>query len=939
MPEVRVQPRSVYEHHINVQTAKTTLSWTFSTKKNSIYFGLYYRPRAATTANNSTRASMEDEHLQQASANSIKKRNLSLPKLSHLRTSTKSNSNHNADVEGPTTPATPTTINYYSDNEDHHNSRKAHSMKSASSLKDVSIGIANTSPPGNSRNRRKSSSAISVINLLDNDFVELIPIDQVNSSKEVITGTYLAEVPGNYVLIFGKQHVFEKHIEIFDVYCWAKRWFELSSAGVLSYSVREGDIKRGSLQIMLATISIAPKQRTIHIDSGTTTFHLKALSAESFDEWLDCIRARRSDTSATDLWNDNGNAAATQSAISLVPELITTQDDTFERNHRAFASALHDLDCEIKTLELIAKEIAQLHSDAPHDPAATTPPPPPAAAAAAAATATIAIAASPPLHSNNSHSSSSGSSIKLIRFPFMRGSSSSSITPEEHKHLACLGKLNTSVQALVEQRDRLSTAYYDHYESCSNRPVNPLEIPSRTGTGFLSHRTASFYSYSAHSDQFFDAEDFLLNEDNESTYGSIVIDSEDEEYRPDRHAPGKAYALPSVQRRAKLPHPVAVRNISVLGILRKNIGKDLSTISMPISLNEPINLLQHLCEELEYTDLLDKAASLSSSMDRLMYVTAFAISGYAATQFRIGRKPFNPLMSETYECIRPDRGFRFIAEKVSHYPNVMACFADSKSFTFRQTYLGKTKFWGKSMELITEGQSHVSIKGHPDEYTYSKPSSWLRNLVTGTKYLEHIGEMKVQNHATGEYAIVTFKEAAAGSTSFFSSNNSNAAHRNNVVAKFFDCQGSLIREVEGKWSDTLSEVVGPDQYSVIWRCKPPGIPDYTDYYGLTSFAMELNEITLLEQGKLPITDTRCRPDQRLFENGQVAEAEDEKVRIEQFQRERRKQFESIGKPWKPLWFDMLPDQHSPTGESWQYKGGYWEARESGQWPKEMLQLW
>lgn len=93
---------------------------------------------------------------------------------------------------------------------------------------------------------------------------------------------------------------------------------------------------------------------------------------------------------------------------------------------------------------------------------------------------------------------------------------------------------------------------------------------------------------------------------------------------------------------------------------------------MPISLNEPINLLQRLCEELEYCDLLDKATAQTSSMDRLMYVTAFAISGYASSQYRIGRKPFNPLMCETYECIRPDKGFRFISEKVSHYPNVMA---------------------------------------------------------------------------------------------------------------------------------------------------------------------------------------------------------------------------------------------------------------------------
>jgi hypothetical protein len=73
---------------------------------------------------------------------------------------------------------------------------------------------------------------------------------------------------------------------------WAKRWFELSNSHVLSYSVRKGDIKRGSLQIQLATISTSQQQLTIHLDSGTTLFHLKALSDESFDTWFNCIRAK-----------------------------------------------------------------------------------------------------------------------------------------------------------------------------------------------------------------------------------------------------------------------------------------------------------------------------------------------------------------------------------------------------------------------------------------------------------------------------------------------------------------------------------------------------------------------------------------------------------------------------------------------------------------------
>ena len=62
-------------------------------------------------------------------------------------------------------------------------------------------------------------------------------------------------------------------------------------------------------------------------------------------------------------------------------------------------------------------------------------------------------------------------------------------------------------------------------------------------------------------------------------------------------------------RRAQLPCPAPTGNEgpSLWGILRKNIGKDLSRISMPVTLNEPLGVLQRMCEELEYCELLDAA--------------------------------------------------------------------------------------------------------------------------------------------------------------------------------------------------------------------------------------------------------------------------------------------------------------------------------------------
>lgn len=51
-----------------------------------------------------------------------------------------------------------------------------------------------------------------------------------------------------------------------------------------------------------------------------------------------------------------------------------------------------------------------------------------------------------------------------------------------------------------------------------------------------------------------------------------------------------------------------------------------------------------------------------------VYIAAFAISGYATAYYRNRYKPFNPILGETFECIREDRGFRCISEQVRTRP-------------------------------------------------------------------------------------------------------------------------------------------------------------------------------------------------------------------------------------------------------------------------------
>lgn len=45
-------------------------------------------------------------------------------------------------------------------------------------------------------------------------------------------------------------------------------------------------------------------------------------------------------------------------------------------------------------------------------------------------------------------------------------------------------------------------------------------------------------------------------------------------------------------------------------------------------------------------------------------MAAFAVSAYASSYYRAGSKPFNPVLGETYECVREDKGFQFFSEQV-----------------------------------------------------------------------------------------------------------------------------------------------------------------------------------------------------------------------------------------------------------------------------------
>lgn len=423
--------------------------------------------------------------------------------------------------------------------------------------------------------------------------------------------------------------------------------------------------------------------------------------------------------------------------------------------------------------------------------------------------------------------------------------------------------------------------------------------------------------------------------------------------------------VPLKKRRTRIPDKPNY-SLNLWSIMKNCIGKELSKIPMPVNFNEPISMLQRLSEDLEYFELLDKAAKCQSSLEQMCYVAAFSVSSYSTTVHRTG-KPFNPLLGETYELDRRrEYGYRSLCEQVSHHPPAAAHHAISdRGWTLRQEITVASKFRGKYLSIMPLGTIHAVFEKGNYHYTWKKVTTTVHNIIVGKLWIDQSGEIDVVNHTTGDRCHIKFAPY-----SYFSRD---VARK--VTGVVMDKDGKAHYVLSGTWDEKmeLSRVMQSSrggEYGTegkqktvyqtlkareIWRKNPLPERAETMYY-FTALALTLNET---EEGVAP-TDSRRRPDQRLMEDGRWDEANSEKQRLEEKQRSVRREREreamsqrtssqsEEGDPvdediladtslkysphenYRALWFERCEDPIN--GEQVHiYKGGYWEAKERGSW--------
>lgn len=750
---------------------------------------------------------------------------------------------------------------------------------------------------------------------------------------------------------------------------WARRFFSLdyTSSTLSYYQNSRTRAVRGTVPLSMAAIGANAKTRQISIDSGAEIWHLKAGNQKAFDEWKRALELARSCASP--------NTPASATRIDTHGDAASTTRASPEEE-RDWAK-VEDLVARVKESRNAAKSLAidtdpkylpQTQTHTPIDPALNRldsgPISAPSSTSGSPAEQSLpngyftegdrrpfwkrkpttdrsmpgmyrSVSATP---STQSVRAAPPTPIRTYSF----GKTLQSHPEEEKVHDRCLSLLR-DLDSIVASFSRLIAENKEHRK--------PVILPTTSRQSIDTQGEDEFFdAEGGSSSQFLDIHHESEEEGEEAERGfatdedSASASDVDEPTVPGQHSADAGKATPAfppkpksltplpaqwVKRRSAVNAPTATPP-SLVSFMRKNVGKDLSTISMPVTANEPISALQRFAEVVEYSSLLDDAAANKprSSIERLIYVTAFAVSYLSSIRVkeRAIRKPFNPMLGETFELVREDRGLRFLAEKVSHRPVRLAYQAESEKWTLTQSPLPTQKFWGKSAELITEGRTRLILHSTGDRFSWAPGSSFLRNIIAGEKYVEPVGDMTIVNEVTGEKAIITFKTKGMFS-----------GRSEDVTVQTYDSYGDeQPLGLVGKWTSSLTATENGNSRAnepPIWNVAEL-IPDAAKRYGFTTFAASLNEVTPIEKGKLPPTDSRLRPDQRAAEDSDFDEAEMLKGKLEEAQRKRRKILEDEGSSWTPKWFEKVEGGDGSGEEVWVAKPGqdsYWEKRINSEW--------
>ena len=176
-------------------------------------------------------------------------------------------------------------------------------------------------------------------------------------------------------------------------------------------------------------------------------------------------------------------------------------------------------------------------------------------------------------------------------------------------------------------------------------------------------------------------------------------------------------------------------------------GKDLVSVSMPVTLCEPATFLERMCRGWVtmpyYCDLIDKE---TREAEKMKLVAAMVISGLHLNT--ACKKPFNPLLGETYDAVFED-GTTIHNEQTSHHPPVSSweVIPPSQKWKFHGTAKWSGYFAGNQVQGGQLGMNYLTFS-NGYEVNWELPGICVSGVLTGNRILDHVGSMTIRDNSS-----------------------------------------------------------------------------------------------------------------------------------------------------------------------------------------------
>ncbi|XP_076462615.1 oxysterol-binding protein-related protein 9-like [Babylonia areolata] len=350
---------------------------------------------------------------------------------------------------------------------------------------------------------------------------------------------------------------------------------------------------------------------------------------------------------------------------------------------------------------------------------------------------------------------------------------------------------------------------------------------------------------------------------------------------------------------------------SVIGHLlsQVRIGMDLTKVVLPTFILERRSLLEMYADFFAHPDFFCKIADMPTPRERMVQVVRWYLSAFhAGRPSQIAKKPYNPILGETFQCYwtLPDapecneangegpvpeaskEKLCFVAEQVSHHPPISAFYAEhhNKKIALDGYIWTKSKFLGLSIGVHMIGQAVISVIDHEEEYFFTFPNAYGRSILT-VPWVELGGKVQVSCAKTAYSASIEFHTKP-----FY------GGKKNRITAQIFEpSEKKPFISIEGEWNGAMyaKHSSGMNEMFVDTKCLP----------------IHKKRVRPLEQQGEYESRRLWREVTRQLKVKDVEGATEHKQALEQRQREEAKQRKEAGVKWETKYFHE-------EGEHWVY---------------------